>query len=125
VNNILATDPATFNGLIAKVGFHNNKTKYILQATQVCDAAHQYHSQHAAVSGFGNSYTCQCQGVSRFSRHRFPSSTQILKDRFDSDVPSSVDDLVSLPGVGPKMAFITLSAAHGVCWRGAALFFAV
>ncbi|KAG5650981.1 hypothetical protein H0H81_010328 [Sphagnurus paluster] len=34
-----------------------------------------------------------------------------LRDKFDSDVPKTVDDLCSLPGVGPKMAFLTLQVA--------------
>ena len=34
-----------------------------------------------------------------------------LRDEFDSDVPKTVDELCSLPGVGPKMAFLCLQAA--------------
>ncbi|PFH53574.1 hypothetical protein AMATHDRAFT_137126 [Amanita thiersii Skay4041] len=34
-----------------------------------------------------------------------------LRDDFDSDVPKTVDELCSLPGVGPKMAFLTLQVA--------------
>jgi hypothetical protein len=34
-----------------------------------------------------------------------------LRDDFDSDVPKTVDDLCSLPGVGPKMAFLALQSA--------------
>jgi endonuclease-3 len=37
-----------------------------------------------------------------------------LRDEFDSDVPDNVDDLCSLPGVGPKMAFLTLQIAWGL-----------
>ncbi|KAG2139055.1 DNA glycosylase [Suillus clintonianus] len=41
-----------------------------------------------------------------------------LRDDFDSDVPKTVDELCSLPGVGPKMAFLTLHVAwnlnHGI-----------
>ncbi|KAG2359729.1 DNA glycosylase [Suillus spraguei] len=41
-----------------------------------------------------------------------------LRDDFDSDVPKTVDELCSLPGVGPKMAFLTLLVAwnlnHGI-----------
>lgn len=40
------------------------------------------------------------------------SANMILSD-FGGDVPSSVAELVKLPGVGPKMAHITMSAAHG------------
>ena len=34
-----------------------------------------------------------------------------LKDDFDGDVPKTVDELCSLPGVGPKMAFLCLQRA--------------
>ncbi|KAK0496270.1 DNA glycosylase [Armillaria luteobubalina] len=41
-----------------------------------------------------------------------------LRDEFDSDVPKTVDELCSLPGVGPKMAFLALQIAwnlnHGI-----------
>ncbi|KAG6844024.1 hypothetical protein H0H87_010533 [Tephrocybe sp. NHM501043] len=38
-------------------------------------------------------------------------AAQRLRDDFDSDVPKTVDELCSLPGVGPKMAFLTLHVA--------------
>jgi endonuclease III len=38
-------------------------------------------------------------------------AAQRLRDEFDSDVPKTVDELCSLPGVGPKMAFLCLHAA--------------
>ncbi|KAF9022481.1 DNA glycosylase [Hymenopellis radicata] len=45
-------------------------------------------------------------------------AAQKLKDDFDSDVPKTVDELCSLPGVGPKMAFLALQIAwnlnHGI-----------
>ncbi|KAJ3500466.1 hypothetical protein NLJ89_g9780 [Agrocybe chaxingu] len=34
-----------------------------------------------------------------------------LRDEFDSDVPQTADELCSLPGVGPKMAFLCLQMA--------------
>lgn len=34
-----------------------------------------------------------------------------LKDDFDGDVPKTVNELCSLPGVGPKMAFLCLQRA--------------
>lgn len=37
-----------------------------------------------------------------------------LRDDFDSDVPKTVDELCSLPGVGPKMSFLTLQIAWGL-----------
>ncbi|EIW85638.1 DNA glycosylase [Coniophora puteana RWD-64-598 SS2] len=38
-------------------------------------------------------------------------TAQRLKDDFDSEVPKTVDELCSLPGVGPKMAFLALQVA--------------
>lgn len=38
-------------------------------------------------------------------------AAQRLRDDFDSDVPKTVDELCSLPGVGPKMAFLALQVA--------------
>lgn len=40
-------------------------------------------------------------------------TAEILRDKFDSDIPDTIAGLVSLPGVGPKMAYLTLSAAWG------------
>lgn len=37
----------------------------------------------------------------------------ILRDQFDSDIPDTIEGLMSLPGVGPKMAYLCLSAAWG------------
>ena len=68
---LLTVEPERLNELIAKVGFHNNKTKYI------------------------------------------KATAEILRDRFDGDIPDTIDGLVSLPGVGPKMAYLTMSAAWG------------
>ncbi|KAL1639929.1 alpha,alpha-trehalase nth1 [Diplodia intermedia] len=68
---LLGVEPARLNSLIEKVGFHNNKTKYIKQ------------------------------------------TAEILRDRFDGDIPDTIEGLVSLPGVGPKMAYLCMSAAWG------------
>ncbi|KAF8172076.1 DNA glycosylase [Pholiota molesta] len=37
-----------------------------------------------------------------------------LRDEFNSDVPKTVDELCSLKGVGPKMAFLTLEIAWNI-----------
>lgn len=71
LESLLEVEPTELNNLIAKVGFHNNKTKYI---------------KAAAI---------------------------ILRDKHDSDIPATIDGLTSLPGVGPKMAFLCMSAAWG------------
>lgn len=36
-------------------------------------------------------------------------TSQILKDKYDSDIPDNVQDLMKLPGVGPKMAYSNLA----------------
>lgn len=72
VENVINSDAVHLDHLIGKVGFHNNKTKYIKQ------------------------------------------TASILQQQYDSDIPSTVEGLVSLPGVGPKMAYLCMSAAWGV-----------
>ena len=37
----------------------------------------------------------------------------LLRDQFNSDIPDTIEGLMSLPGVGPKMAYLCLSAAWG------------
>ncbi|KAJ5154708.1 Endonuclease III conserved site-2 [Penicillium coprophilum] len=37
----------------------------------------------------------------------------ILRDQYDGDIPSTPEELMALPGVGPKMAYLCLSAAWG------------
>lgn len=32
-------------------------------------------------------------------------ASQILKDQYNSDIPDNVQELMKLPGVGPKMAY--------------------
>ena len=39
---------------------------------------------------------------------------QIIRDRFGGDVPSTMDDLTSLPGVGRKTANVVMSNAFGI-----------
>ena len=37
----------------------------------------------------------------------------ILRDNWNNDIPDTVEGLMSLPGVGPKMAYLCMSAAWG------------
>lgn len=37
----------------------------------------------------------------------------ILRDQYASDIPDTIEGLMGLPGVGPKMAYLCLSAAWG------------
>ncbi|KAJ9662827.1 alpha,alpha-trehalase nth1 [Coniosporium apollinis] len=40
-------------------------------------------------------------------------TAEILRTSFKGDIPDTIEGLVSLPGVGPKMAYLTMSAAWG------------
>lgn len=40
-------------------------------------------------------------------------TAEILRDRFGGDIPDTIDGMISLPGVGPKMAYLCMSAAWG------------
>ena len=41
------------------------------------------------------------------------AAAQILRDDYDGDIPDTIEGLMSLPGVGPKMGYLCLSAAWG------------
>ncbi|KXL51269.1 MAG: hypothetical protein FE78DRAFT_26631 [Acidomyces sp. 'richmondensis'] len=69
LESLLEVEPQMLNQLIEKVGFHNNKTKFI-KAVAV-----------------------------------------ILRDEYGGDIPDTIAGLVALPGVGPKMAYLCMSAA--------------
>jgi len=48
------------------------------------------------------------------NKTRFLKATaEILAERYGGDIPDSIEGLVALPGVGPKMGYLTLSAAWG------------
>ena len=72
VQNILACDPIHLDSLIGKVGFHNNKTRFL------------------------------------------KSTARILHTQYEDDIPSTIEGLIALPGVGPKMAYLCMSAAWGI-----------
>ncbi|XP_072028683.1 endonuclease III-like protein 1 [Amphiura filiformis] len=38
-------------------------------------------------------------------------TTRILKDKYDSDIPPTLKELIKLPGIGPKMAHIIMDVA--------------
>ncbi len=44
--------------------------------------------------------------------HRYIKQTaEILASQYNGDIPETVEDLVKLPGVGPKMAYLCVQAA--------------
>jgi endonuclease-3 len=71
VENIHTTDDTTLNQLIGRVGFHNNKTKYMKLVAE------------------------------------------ILVLQYNGDIPRTADEMIALPGVGPKMAYIVESIVYG------------
>ncbi|KAI8639482.1 DNA glycosylase [Parasitella parasitica] len=38
-------------------------------------------------------------------------TAEILRDQYNGDIPDNIDSLTSLPGVGPKMGYLTLQVA--------------
>jgi endonuclease-3 len=38
-------------------------------------------------------------------------TAEILENKYDGDIPDSIETLCALPGVGPKMAYIAMTAA--------------
>lgn len=41
-------------------------------------------------------------------------TAQILIDKYDSDIPKSAEEMMSLPGVGPKMAHLCMKTAWDI-----------
>ena len=41
------------------------------------------------------------------------ATAEILRDEWNSDIPDTIEGLMALPGVGPKMGYLCLSAAWG------------
>ncbi|KAL3816397.1 hypothetical protein ACHAXA_008367 [Cyclostephanos tholiformis] len=73
VENIQNTDNETLNLLLKRVGFHNNKTKFLKNAAD------------------------------------------IIISQYNGDIPPTAEEMMTLPGVGPKMAYIVESIAFGTC----------
>ncbi|KAI8927602.1 DNA glycosylase [Entophlyctis helioformis] len=45
------------------------------------------------------------------NRKTMQQTAQVLKDQYGSDIPSTVEGLMSLPGIGPKMAYLAMQVA--------------
>ena len=41
------------------------------------------------------------------------ATAEILRDQYDGDIPDTIEGLMGLPGVGPKMGYLCLSSAWG------------
>lgn len=53
-------------------------------------------------------------GFYRQKAERLVAASRQLVDRFDGRVPTSVDDLTDLPGVGKKTAIMVINHGHGI-----------
>lgn len=71
VERIHAMEDDALNDVIGKVGFHNNKTKYLKQ------------------------------------------TAALILARYDGDIPPTAEEMMTLPGVGPKMAYLVEYHAFG------------
>jgi endonuclease-3 len=61
-----------------------------------------------ALNGFINKV-----GFHNLKTKYIKQTAEILRDKWNSEIPDTIAGLVSLPGVGPKMAYLTMSAAWG------------
>jgi len=57
----------------------------------------------------------RCLPLFTYRSRYIKQAAKKLRDDFASDVPKTVDELCSLPGVGPKMAFLALQSAWNLC----------
>ncbi|KAJ7932710.1 DNA glycosylase [Mycena leptocephala] len=53
-------------------------------------------------------------GMWRVKTKHLKLAAEKLRDEFDSDVPKTIEGLISLPGVGPKIGFLALQAAWNI-----------
>ncbi|KAJ6606133.1 DNA glycosylase [Mycena vulgaris] len=53
-------------------------------------------------------------GMWRVKTKHIKLAAEKLRDDFDSDVPQTIEGLISLPGVGPKVGFLTLQSAWNI-----------
>lgn len=93
LDNVLAVDPKLLNELIWTVGFHNNKTK------------------SDSLSSLVLFLSVRSSELTRKYYRYIKKTADILRDEWDGDIPDTIEGLTSLPGVGPKMGYLCLSAA--------------
>ncbi|KAI5957974.1 NTH1 [Candida theae] len=60
-----------------------------------------------------DSYICKVGFHNRKAQY-IAKTCQILKSEFNGDIPNSIEDIVKLPGVGPKMGYLLLQAGWGI-----------
>ncbi|KAL7752876.1 alpha,alpha-trehalase nth1 [Sorochytrium milnesiophthora] len=53
-------------------------------------------------------------GFHRRKAYYIKQTAKILQDQYGGDIPSTLEGLMALPGVGPKMSFLALQCAWGI-----------
>lgn len=53
-------------------------------------------------------------GFHRRKAHFIKKTCEIIKDTFDGDIPKTIEEIVTFPGVGPKMGHLLLQNGWGV-----------
>lgn len=55
----------------------------------------------------------KCVGFHKRKAHYIKETANILADKYQNDIPTTDGELLALPGVGPKMTYLTLQKAWG------------
>lgn len=93
---------ATMNRLYNELPPHQEGGKYGLTVENILAVNANLLNQLIWAVGFHNNKTKYIK-----------ATAEILRDKWNSDIPDTFQGLVSLPGVGPKMAYLCLSCAWG------------
>jgi endonuclease-3 len=100
VENTRAATVEELDQLICKVGFHQKKAVYV-------DASLSFHvpllQQLLFVDSMLTLRTCNSSFLKQIA--------DICHDKYAGDIPSTVEEMVQLPGIGPKMAYLTMNVA--------------
>jgi len=105
---MLEADDTVISDAIAKVGFWRRKTQCVWFLSPRCLFVHDDDRVRLRLR-----FVC-------LTFRYIKQTARRLHDDFDDDIPKTVDELCSLPGVGPKMAFLALQVA----WKLYVFFFA-
>ena len=103
IGYVIATPEERIAELIKPVGFWRKKAVYLKNTARLCN--------------------CCCSLLCSVRSHIILTHAVKLRDEFGSDVPSSIEGYLSLPGVGIKMATIAMNVCGNCCasWHCAGL----
>lgn len=86
--NIIKTEESKIEELIRSVGFYKRKAQFVISFIE-CNGE----------------LFCNC-----FFRY-IKETTQVLISKYNNDIPKTIEEIIKLKGVGPKMAFLTANMA--------------